>query len=372
MNQLGPKRTPEIDPAWRDDHRSEETQNRRLVEANSGGSLKEALDDFLELKELVATQDGDHAERGQPQMVSRFYDVVTKFYEYGWGQSFHFAPRRSGEGLHAAQRRQEVGVAELLDLGPSTKVADVGCGVGGPLLNIAKATGASITGLNFNAYQIARCRRAARRAGLQGNCSFLLANYLDVPLADGCFDAAYSFEAICHAPDRDLCLRELWRLLRPGGQIALTEWGLTSLFDGNHPIHRDIRERVEFANATPNLATTSQFAAAVRTAGFEVLLSRDQALESDPDSPWYRSLQGRDVSLASLARIPAGRWFTAAVASLLQRLHVAPAGTAEASRILNGAADALVEAGEAGIFTPCFLVHARKPDSGRVDLSVAS
>ena len=354
--------TPATEPARRENHRPEETRSRRFVEANSGGSLREALDDFLALKELgVATRDGDRVLRDQPRIVSRFYDVVTRFYEYGWGQSFHFAPRRSGEGLHAAQRRQEAGVAEILDLGPGTKVADIGCGVGGPAINIAKATGASITGLNYNAYQIARCRRAARRAGLEGTCDFLLANYLDVPLANDCFDAAYSFEAICHAPDRDRCLDELWRLLRPGGQVALTEWCLTDLFDGNDPVHRDIRHRVEFANATPNLPTISQFVTAVGKAGFEVVSSRDQALESDPDSPWYRSLQGRDFSLASLARIPAGRWFTAKATTVLERLHVAPAGAGEAALILNGAADALVEAGEAGIFTPCFLVHARKP-----------
>lgn len=346
--------------ASRDDHRAEETRNR-TVEPKNGGNLREALDDFLELKEFVATQDRDRALHGQPRMVSRFYDVVTKFYEYGWGSSFHFAPRRSGEGLHAAQHRQEAGVAELLDLGPGTKTADIGCGVGGPLINIAKGTGATITGLNFNAYQIARCRRAARRAGLQGTCRFLLANYMDVPLEDGCFDAAYSFEAICHAPDKLLCLQELWRLLRPGGRIALTEWCLTDLFDERDPVHRDIRERVEFANATPNLPTASQLVAAAGAAGFEVLSSRDQALESDADSPWYRSLQGRDASLASLARIPAGRWFTARIVAMLERLRVAPAGAGEASRILNGAADALVQAGEAGIFTPCFLVHARKP-----------
>ena len=40
---------------------------------------------------------------------------------------------------------------------------------------------------------------------------------------------------------------------------------------------------------------------------------------------------------------------------------MAPAGTSEAARFLNVAADALVEAGELGIFTPSFLVHARKP-----------
>ena len=361
--------SPRLETAWRENHGPEVARKSLFVEGNIGGSLRDALDDFLELRELAATRDGDRAVRGQPRMVSRYYDVVTKFYEYGWGQSFHFAPRRAGEGLRAAQRRQETGVAELLELGPGTKVADIGCGIGGPLINIAKTTGACITGLNVNAYQIARGRRAARRAGLGGTCRFLLANYLDVPLPDGCFDAAYSFEAICHAPDRDLCLKELWRLIRPGGRIALTEWCLTDLFDENDPVHRDIRDRVEFANATPNLPTASQFVAAVGASGFEVLSSHDQALESDPDFPWYRSLQGRDVSPASLARVPAGRWFTAKATALLERLRVAPAGTGEASRILNVAADALVEAGKAGISTPCFLVHARKPNGARLNFS---
>ena len=368
MPRVGFRRAPEVEPPGRTDYRAGEPRNRRFVEANSGGSLREALDDFLELQDLAATRDADRAVRGQPQMVSRFYDVVTWFYEYAWGQSFHFAPRRTGEGLHAAQRRQESGVGELLELAPGARVADLGCGVGGPLIHLAKTTGASITGLNLNAYQIERGRRAARRAGLQETCSFLLADYLDVPLADGSFDAAYSFEAICHAPDKSLCLRELWRLVKPGGRIALTAWGLTTVFDGKNPVHRDIRDRVEFGNAVPNLPMTSEFVAAVAAAGFEVLSSRDQALESDSDSPWYRSLQGRDVSLASLARIPAGRWFTATATGILERLGVVPSGAGDAARILNAAADALVEAGESGIFTPCFLVHARKPDSA--DLSV--
>lgn len=347
------------EPASREKRLPEEIRSRRFVQAGGGG-LRQALDDFRELRERVEERDANLVLRTQPRMVRRYYDVVTKFYEYGWGQSFHFAPRRPGEGLHAAQRRQEVGVAELLDLGPGTKVADIGCGVGGPLINIAKTTGASITGINLNAHQLARCERAARRAELRGTCSFLLADYMDVPLADGCFDAAYSFEAICHAPDKDLCLEELWRLLKPGGRIALTEWCLTDLFDGKDPAHRNIRDRVESTNATPDLPTTSRFVAGVRAAGFEVLSSRDLALESDPNFPWYRSLQGRDLSLASLARIPAGRRLTAIVTALLERLRIAPAGTGQASRILNSAADALVEAGEAGIFTPCFLVHARK------------
>ncbi len=350
------------EPAHRPAQPFEQVSPRPPVEANSGGSLREALDDFLEIKEFVeAQEDGDRALREQPAMVSRFYDVVTRFYEYGWGQSFHFAPRRSGEGLHAAQRRQEAGVAELMELGPGMQVADLGCGVGGPLINIAKTTGANVTGMNLNAHQISRAESAVRRAGLQETCSFLLANFMDVPLEDGHFDAAYSYEAICHAPHKDRCFQEFHRLLRPGGQIALTEWCLTEHFDPNDPVHRDIRDRVELTNAVPNMLTTSRHVDAMREAGFEILSTRDQAFDSDPEWPWYRALQGRDFSLASFARAPAGRSLTAAVTRLLELLRIAPAGTGEAARILNVAADALVEAGEAGIFTPCFLVHARKP-----------
>ena len=158
------------EPAYRSAQPIDEVSTRPPVEANSGGSLREALDDFLEIKEFVAAQeDGDRALREQPAMVSRFYDVVTRFYEYGWGQSFHFAPRRSGEGLHAAQRRQEAGVAELLELEPGMKVADLGCGVGGPLVNIAKTTGASVTGLNLNAHQISRAEGRRAQSGASGN-----------------------------------------------------------------------------------------------------------------------------------------------------------------------------------------------------------
>ena len=221
--------SPATEPVWSDDHPPEETRGRRRVEANSGGTLREALDDFLQLKELVATQAGDRLIPDQPRMVSRFYDVVTRFYEYGWGQSFHFAPRRSAEGLHAAQRRQEAGVAEILNLKPGMRVADIGCGVGGPAINIARATGASITGLNFNAYQIARCRRAARAAALEETCDFLLANYLDVPLADGCFDAGLLVRG--HLPfARQGCL--FWRAL------ASAQTGRRDCPDGVVPYRR--------------------------------------------------------------------------------------------------------------------------------------
>jgi sterol 24-C-methyltransferase len=334
----------------------------QTVQSVKGSQMRDALDDYYALKELNEAGDSQGKFREQPNLVSRYYDVVTHFYEYAWGSSFHFSPRRRGENLKASQDRQERGVGELLRLRKGMRVADVGCGVGGPLVTIGKASGASITGLNFNAHQIERGRQLVRKAGLDSTCSFLHANFMDVPLPDGCFDAIYSFEAICHAPDTAALFAELHRLLRPGGELAAIDWCLTDRFDESDARHRDIRDRIEFSNATPDLLATGEQLDVMRKAGFEVLSSTDQAQESSPETPWYMALQGRDLSLASLARIPAGRRVTAAATSILERLRIAPSGSGEASKLLNVAADSLVEAGEAGIFTPMFLVHARKPE----------
>ncbi len=325
--------------------------------------LSGALRDFGRLKDVrQLSKDDVHRIEEQPRLVSRFYDVVTKFYEFGWGTTFHFSPRQPGQSLRKSQQRHDEGIGELLQLKPGMHVADIGCGVGGPLVNIARATGASITGINFNSHQIRRGEERVRREGLGGSCSFLYANYMDVPLENGTFDAAYSFEAVCHAPNKPLAFHELFRLLKPNGKAAIVDWCLTSTFDSANNQHVDVRDRIERTNATPELLTADQYVDAILGAGFEVIEAVDQnATNCHPSTPWYMALQGRDASMSSFARIPAGRALTEGVTRVLEWMRLAPAGTYEAARILNFAADALVEAGELGIFTPSFLVHVRKP-----------
>ena len=65
-------------------------------------------------------------------MINTFYDLATDFYEYGWGQSFHFAPRFKNEGFAASLARVEHFIAARLNLKPGDICLDLGCGVGGP------------------------------------------------------------------------------------------------------------------------------------------------------------------------------------------------------------------------------------------------
>ena len=131
--------------------------------------LQSALADFGRLNDVRQLSPDDAQRIGeQPRLVSRFYDIVTRFYEFGWGATFHFSPRRPGETLRESQRRHDEAIGELLRLKPGMHVADIGCGIGGPLVSIARATGASITGINFNSHQIRRGEDRVRRAGQAG------------------------------------------------------------------------------------------------------------------------------------------------------------------------------------------------------------
>jgi len=105
------------------------------------------------------------------KMVNDYYDLVTDFYEYGWGHSFHFAPRHKGETFDASLARHEMYLALQLGLKPGMKVLDVGCGIGGPMRVIARFSGASIEGVNNNEYKIKRGTKHNQDARLSHLCS---------------------------------------------------------------------------------------------------------------------------------------------------------------------------------------------------------
>ena len=66
----------------------------------------------------------------------------------------------------------------MMGLRDGMKVLDVGCGVGGPAREIAKFSGANITGLNNNDYQIARATRYAAKEGLSHQLNFVKGDFM--------------------------------------------------------------------------------------------------------------------------------------------------------------------------------------------------
>ena len=294
-------------------------------------------------------------------LTNKYYDLVTDLYEYGWGKSFHFAPRATNESFADSLARHEQYLAQRLDLRPGMRVADLGCGVGGPLREIARFSGATIAGVNNNEYQLDRARTLTDEAGLGHLAEFLKCDFMHMDAPDNSFDAAYAIEATIHAPSKVGCYGEVFRVLKPGGCFAAYEYCLTGRFDQNDPRHRQIRTDLEVGGALPEIATPHQVDDALREVGFELLESRDLAEKPGPGIPWYQPLAGTRFSFASFRSTRAGRIVTHGTLQLMEALGIVPRGTVRVSGLLNLCATAMVASGRLGIFTPMYFLHARKP-----------
>ncbi|CAA2958172.1 cycloartenol-C-24-methyltransferase [Olea europaea subsp. europaea] len=306
---------------------------------------------------------GEEEERksNYTDMVNKYYDLVTSFYEYGWGESFHFAPRWKGESLKESIKRHEHFLALQLGLKPGQKVLDVGCGIGGPLREIARFSSTSVTGLNNNEYQITRGKALNRVAGVDKTCGFVKADFMKMPFPDNSFDAIYAIEATCHAPDAVGCYKEIYRVLKPGQCFAAYEWCMTDVFDPNNQEHKKIKAEIELGNGLPDIRLTHQCLEAVKKAGFEVVWEKDLAVDSP--LPWYLPLDKSHFSLSSFRLTAIGRFITKNMVLGLEKVGLAPQGSQRVQAFLEKAAEGLVAGGQKEIFTAMYFFLARKPHS---------
>jgi sterol 24-C-methyltransferase len=320
-------------------------------------TLRQAVDDYTSLHEAAS----EERNSNYAAMARQFYDLATDFYEFGWGQSFHFAPRLRKESFRASILHYEQRVGQALNCRPGMSLLDLGCGVGGPMRTMAREFGAHVTGININGYQIERGRRHNRARRLDHQCRFVRADFARLPLERNSFDGAYEFQATCHAPDRRSVYAEIFRVLKPGASFVGDEWCLTPRYDDSNPAHRRIKKDIEIGNGLPDVETISGVLNALGAAGFELVEHADLASTGSPETPWYLPL-AEPWSAAGIQRTRLGRRVTRHTLKFMESVRLAPRGSAAVSEILNTAADALVAGGQTGIFTPLYFLHARKPD----------
>ena len=122
-----------------------------------------------------------------------------------------------------------------LSLPAGSRGLDVGCGLGLQALLLAEAVGRAgrVAGLDCCEPFLDLARRRAREAGLAARLSFHHGDLAALPFPDGSFDWLWSADCAGYpAPDPDGLLRELVRVVRPGGLIALFFWSSQVLLPG--------------------------------------------------------------------------------------------------------------------------------------------
>lgn len=104
---------------------------------------------------------------------------------------------------------------------PGQRVLDVACGSGNTAL-IAARRYCDVVGIDFAPNLIERARERAAADGVEAE--FHVADAQDLPFPDHAFDAVFSVMGVMFCPDQERAARELLRVCRPGGTIAIAAW----------------------------------------------------------------------------------------------------------------------------------------------------
>ncbi len=151
----------------------------------------------------------------------------------------------------------------------------------------------------------------------------------------------------------------MFRVLKPGGSFVGYDWCLTDKYDERNDEHRETKRLIEEGDGLPDLKSTDQLVADLKSVSFTVEESR---IIPEGDIPWYQPLAGGDsyFSLANLRATYFGRWLTRNMVWFMEKAWIAAQGSTKTLDILEKAGIGLVRGGKSGIFTPYFFFLARK------------
>lgn len=186
--------------------------------------------------------------------------------------------------FHVRGRNATVELARDLGLDRSMQVLDVGCGLGGASRHIANEFGCRVTGVDLSEDYCRVATDLTKRLGLDSLVSFRQGDAVDLPFPDGSFDIVWTQHASMNISDKPALYRELWRVLKPKGRLAIYDILAGPGGDVHFPVPWARNPSISF------LLTSQQLLDTLTDTGFDVLIWRD-ATESGRS--WFRRMRDK-------------------------------------------------------------------------------
>jgi arsenite methyltransferase len=128
-----------------------------------------------------------------------------------------------GDSLHPGGAALTERLGRMLNLGPQSRVLDVAAGRGTSAFTLATRFGCEVIGLDYSRRNVEAARRDASARSLSRTVGFYCGDAERLPFADGAFDAIVCECALCTFPNKPSAATEFARVLRPGGQVGLSD-----------------------------------------------------------------------------------------------------------------------------------------------------
>lgn len=155
------------------------------------------------------------AEELQPDQQASLWDNHVDVYQAV------FEPLTNSFARHAI---------DYLGLSPREHVIEVGCGTGGAAI-IAAEKSARVLAVDISPKMIARLRQRAEQSAVRERLSAEVMDGMALALPDATFDAALSVFGVILFPDAVSGIREIARVLKPGGRAAIVTWCETERYE---------------------------------------------------------------------------------------------------------------------------------------------
>jgi len=170
-------------------------------------------------------------------------------------------------------------LAATAGLEPSTRVLDLGCGIGGPARYLAATFGCRVTGVDLSPSFIDSANYLTGRCGLSDRATFQVGDALHLPFEDGAFDAVFLQHVAMNIADRSSLYAEVRRILAFGGRFATYDLVLR---DG------DVVYPVPWArdSSTSFLLSEGDTPKTLEQAGFKAVVWRD---DTQAALDWFKA-----------------------------------------------------------------------------------
>lgn len=156
--------------------------------------------------------------------IRTHYDLATLFYRLLWGRHIHHGLWEAAESPDEAQQRLTETLAAEAGITGGQRVLDVGCGMGGSSIHLARSLGCRVTGVTLSRVQRHWATMAARWHEVGARTEFRCRDAERLDFAPASFDVVWSVECTEHLFDKSAFFRRAATWLIPGGRMAICAW----------------------------------------------------------------------------------------------------------------------------------------------------